>query len=313
MWFNKEIKIDHTPFCFKDVSEKNINFITQLYKPDGKLKQWENVKQEFNLNDSAFYKWVQIVHAIPNTWKNIISNESLSNNNVYTNHHLIWNNRILCLEKLSAKELYALINYNKNHQPTSQKYFENMFAVSALDWKVIYILPRQVIISTFYRSFQYKLLNNVLYLNKKLFTFGLSASSLCSFCKNEDETITHLFVECCFTVSLWFNIKEFFKEDFALLSLSPQVAILGYLNTDDKTFLIQNIIILLFKYYIYKSRQTGKLDLVGFISLLSKIKNLEKRLTFENQKNLKIFERKWSLIEKRIDKHDILNQAIKNS
>lgn len=89
LWFNKEIKIDNKPFCFKDVSEKNINFITQLYKPDGKLKQWENVKQEFNLNDSAFYKWVQIVHAIPNTWKNIISNESLSNSNVYTNHHSI--------------------------------------------------------------------------------------------------------------------------------------------------------------------------------------------------------------------------------
>ena len=122
-----------------------------------------------------------------------------------------------------------------------------------------------------------------------------------------------MFVDCCFTVSLWFSIKEFFKEDFPLVSLTPQVAILGYLNTDDKTFLLQNIIILLFKYYIYKSRQTGKLDLVSFISLLSKIKNLEKRLSFENQKNLKNFKRKWSLIEKRIDDYDIFKQAIKNN
>ena len=48
-------------------------------------------------------------------------------------------------------------------------------------------------------SFQYKILNNVLYLNKLLFKFRKVTSPLCSFCKSAEETIIHLFSECLST------------------------------------------------------------------------------------------------------------------
>ena len=45
-------------------------------------------------------------------------------------------------------------------------YFEAFFESSAIDWKGIYQLLRTTTINTEHRSFQYKMLNNVLYLNK---------------------------------------------------------------------------------------------------------------------------------------------------
>jgi hypothetical protein len=53
------------------------------------------------------------------------------------------------------------------------------------------------------RVFQYKVLNNVLYLNKKLFLFGLSETSNCPFCNAENEDTSHLFYDCPQTRGLW--------------------------------------------------------------------------------------------------------------
>ena len=44
-----------------------------------------------------------------------------------------------------------------------------------------------------YRLFQYKILNNVLYLNKILFKF----------CKSADKTIIHLFSKCLCAQYIW--------------------------------------------------------------------------------------------------------------
>ena len=54
-------------------------------------------------------------------------------------------------------------------------------------------MPRRVTIDNNLRIFQYKILNNVLYLNEKLFKFKIVSSPLCSFCNSEDETQIHLF------------------------------------------------------------------------------------------------------------------------
>ena len=43
--------------------------------------------------------------------------------------------------------------------------------------------------------FHYKILNNVLCLNKHFFHFGLVTSKLCSFCNQVDETVIHIFAE----------------------------------------------------------------------------------------------------------------------
>ena len=70
----------------------------------------------------------------------------------------------------------------------AKTYFENLFSNFNYDRKRIYLLPRRVTLDTNLRMFQYKLINNVLYLNKKLFGFKKVDSSLCSYCNEEEES-----------------------------------------------------------------------------------------------------------------------------
>ena len=60
-----------------------------------------------------------------------------------------------------------------------------------------------------YRSFQYRLLNNIIFLNDRLKHLALSETNLCCQCHKEKETVLHLFFECEETQTLWLDLKRY--------------------------------------------------------------------------------------------------------
>ena len=70
--------------------------------------------------------------------------------------------------------------------PTSRNEFAQKFDFSEEDWPKIYSLAGKCSIDSKPRIFQYKILNNALYLNKRLFRSKLTESPLCSMCGVED-------------------------------------------------------------------------------------------------------------------------------
>ena len=84
---------------------------------------------------------------------------------------------------------------SSGNTPTSEKYFGKNFPNENFDWKKIYMLPRVVTVNSFQHNFQYKILHNIFYLNKMLFTFGKIKTPLRSFCHSNDDTIKHIFLE----------------------------------------------------------------------------------------------------------------------
>ena len=83
---------------------------------------------EFKINKNLYFKWIQLVHAIPNHWKKKLTENKINSQNLsYLNHHLIKINQIHSFEKLIAKELYLISLQYETTTPTSQKYFESMF------------------------------------------------------------------------------------------------------------------------------------------------------------------------------------------
>ena len=66
--------------------------------------------------------------------------------------------------------MQLLLKFDK---PTCQSYHEKNFYDYDFNWKLIYMIPRIATLETKIRIFQYMLLNNVLYLNKRLFQFGI--------------------------------------------------------------------------------------------------------------------------------------------
>ena len=62
------------------------------------------------------------------------------------------------------------------------------------EWRNIYILTAKVTICTNLRILQYKILNNILYLNARLFKIHIVDSRLCSLCNSAEESVLHLFL-----------------------------------------------------------------------------------------------------------------------
>ena len=141
------------------------------------------------------------------------------------------------------------------YKSTCQKYHEKNFFDYDFNWKLIYRLSRIATLETKIRIFQYKLLNNVLYLNKKLFRFGIISRSKCSFCELHDET-PHI----CFMNA---RMHKMYGTDFDSIFQKKwhcQSAIFGFTNVLDHNFLLVNHLHVIFKYNIYNSRVTNSLS-----------------------------------------------------
>ena len=219
------------------------------------------------------------------------------NNLVIQDHHLIKKHQILSLNKLNSATLYEILIEGNKIKPTSQTYFENLFLNFNLDWKSIYLLPRRVTLDTNLRMFQYKLLNNVLYLNKMLFRFRKVDSPLCSYCNEEEETPLHLFHSCLKTKQLWSKLRQYLAQFINISHSTPQSSILGIFDNNQHSELI-NHLLLIFKFHIYSARNTKQLNFDNLKITIKRIKNIEKELSSSNK--LKLL-KKWHPIDHMID------------
>ena len=113
-------------------------------------------------------------------------------------------------------------------------------------------------------------------MNHKLSWFRVNTASLCSYCNQHDETVPDFVSSCNQLISLWTEIKLYFVNDIKIIALSSQIAILGDTNTDEKCFITQNLVLLIFEFYVYSSRLTGNLSFIALFHKLVKIKNLER-------------------------------------
>ena len=93
------------------------------------------------------------------------------------------------------------------------------------------------------------------------------------------------------TQNLWNELDLIFKNDFSLFDLTLQAAFLGFLNIDSKLLLIQNLLLLIFKVYIYNSRRSESLKIKSLVSEIMKVKNIEEKISINNEKNHTMY--KW--------------------
>ena len=117
------------------------------------------------------------------------------------------------------------------------------------------MLPRLVTHNTYIRSFQYQILNNILYLNKKRHVFGIKSFPLCSFCNLYDKTPFHIFHECDRVKFLRSELVQCF-ENTLIPTLTLQTAILGIVDSvSNNSFfenkILINHILLIVKLYVY--------------------------------------------------------------
>ena len=140
--------------------------------------------------------------------------------------------------------------------------------------------------------FQYKILNNILYLNQRLYRMNLVESPLCSLCKREVESISHLFLKCEFSTRLWAETQKWCSPAIALPQLTEKIVYLGWFSNDPQTILI-NHNLLLYKYFLYcKCNERGKVSFNAFKLYIRYIVKIEESIA-KRKDNLKAHFSKW--------------------
>ena len=112
----------------------------------------------------------------------------------------------------------------------------------------------------------------------------LSDTPMCTFCNDEIETLSHLFIECNKVANIWQKVIENLLQPFGVSSLSKEQIVLGVETTAEQNEII-NHIILEVKYYIYMCKLdkcTPKLQRIK--NRLRMTEDIEKRIAVKAEK-----------------------------
>ena len=142
------------------------------------------------------------------------------------------------------------------------------------------------------KMFQYKILNNILYLSQGLYCMNLFESPLCSLCKREVESISHLFLKCKFSTRLWAETQRWCSPAIALPQLTEEIVYLGWFSNDPQTILT-NHILLLYKYFLHcKRNERGKVSFNAFKFYMRYNVKIEESIA-KRKNNLKAHFSRW--------------------
>ena len=97
----------------------------------------------------------------------------------------------------------------KKKLPSAQKNPKHLcqdFNLTQDQLKKVFLLTHEVAFEPYLKPFQYKVLNSILFTNKKLCKIGYIQDDKCSLCKTDSESLFHIFFECRHTKQFW---KEF--------------------------------------------------------------------------------------------------------
>ena len=154
LWNNKFIISKKESLFNKLFIDNGMTKILDIINGRGILLDWIEVQKKYSLNSSHILNWLGLIKCIPQIWKEKLKREytELPNENNI-------NKNVACI---STKTAYQKLLIPLVIPPTSQKSLTKLLGLESVDWKKIYMLPRQVTIDSYLPLFQYKILNNIL-------------------------------------------------------------------------------------------------------------------------------------------------------
>ena len=131
--------------------------------------------------------------------------------------------------------------------PTSKPKWESV-SNNNIDWDFIYSYVFKYTRDTYIQWLQTRIVHRILATNTLLFKMKIKQNNLCTFCQMQEETISHLFWECC-------RIKpiiQFLNDEIILFNPNFKINMIAIiLGCGKKEYIPIDILFLEFKKYIY--------------------------------------------------------------
>ena len=141
------------------------------------------------------------------------------------------------------------------------------------------------------KALQYKILNSILYTNKKLLQIGYCEHDGCTFCDKESETLHHPFFFCTYSNICWKRVGNYyFTMTNQVMALSLQDIIIGIRTL---SCLLLNYLILIGKIHIWDCRRTHAHPNTESFKLKLKINYQTGKKIASKNKDLETFNKNW--------------------
>ena len=106
----------------------------------------------------------------------------------------------------------------------------------------------------------------------------------------------HLFHGCIKADLLWYELKKVLKTKIDLSVNTSQSAIFSFRNSENNSDIIIKHLLLIFKYYLFNSREYKELSLEVLKMEIVKIYNIEKQICLNDLKKTRKVRTKWEII-----------------
>ena len=91
--------------------------------------------------------------------------------------------------------LFNLLIREKAKPPNIIQKLQSNFHFNSDNLKQIFKLPHSIVVESYVKAFQYKVINSILYTNTKLYKIGFRTNDLCTFCDNQPELLNQFLTE----------------------------------------------------------------------------------------------------------------------
>ena len=180
IWNNSHLQINNKSSYDPKFADAGINLLIDLFDENDIFQNWTHFSNK-GISSAKYFRYLQIKDSISMTWRLPIKNESDSSIFKFPTRAEIKETHTSYIATLSSKMIYSQLIKSVQKPPTSQTSFERKLNIQGhINWGTVHSLPRKEIIDET-RIFQYRLLHNILFLNKHLYKMKITDTAQCSF------------------------------------------------------------------------------------------------------------------------------------
>ena len=207
--------------------------------------------------------------------------------------------KLIYKDKNGCKSIYNHLVTNNIKPLCYQKWETELGLDQELNWEGMFTKQIKVTIDSNLRWLQFRLMHRILATNSLLLKMKLSENDKCTFCREEKESLLHLFWECSHTHKFWNDVFNLMTEHGLLSNTDRNMSDI-ILGKDGESTLV-NLIILIAKRYIYSAKISKSVPYVSVFKKSLKLHfKVEQKIAYMTN-TVEIFRQKWYLLHNMLD------------
>ena len=276
IWNNANVKINNNPVTYKSWIEKGVLLINDLLDEKGEFMTYETFEDSFQVNTN-FLTYHGLISTIK-SYMRLLKISVLKKQFGPIIPNII---KPFLLSEKGSKDMYKILTNVEIKLKCEEKWQRDFQQI--YEWKKIHNMSFITTKSTKLQWFQYRIIHRILGTNEFLFKIKQKDNDKCTFCNEFTESIHHIFWSCPKVSELWEQLNYWvFDKTQIELPLNSDIVLFGILQKTERNN-TRNLIILLSKYYIYRTKmREERLNIIALKNYLKENLKLEKNIFFKN-------------------------------